>query len=452
VPAEQALATLYAGNRRYAMGKGGGSRNHDERLLTQLGEGGQNPVAVLLGCADSRAPLEILFDMRPGDLFVLRNAGNTVDAGKNTIIGSAEYAITHCRTKLLVVTGHTKCGAVTATVDSVRTNKCHTTFPGSIGTVLAGLEGIAAETVKKMPEASIVEQVKTATESNVFATIERIIQNSEIVRELVSKGELHIHGAVYDIMNGSVKWLGQHPKLEEIVGQRVPLHQWNVDPYVRVTKLPRNAASEQAIAQLRDGNSRFVASRPRTVVSTKVNDPFAIVVAGASIRVPIERIFDANPGDLVVQRVTGNIAGKVGGALMASLEYAVVRYRPKVLMVMGYSEANTVKAALAQLSGEDVASPATRVIIDRVMVSAMRAVEQVAKSKTLTAAGRDVKIQQLAVELNALYSIEQALRSPIIRTAVRDQGLELHAAILHQRTGQVEFIGEHPQLQDIMLD
>jgi len=83
VPAEEAATMLYSGNKRYSNGRGGFNQlSGDEKLLKQLSEGGQNPVAVIVGCADSRAPIEMLFDMRPGDLFVLRNAGNTCASNK----------------------------------------------------------------------------------------------------------------------------------------------------------------------------------------------------------------------------------------------------------------------------------------------------------------------------------------------------------------------------------
>ena len=99
---------LYSGNKRYSNGRGGFNQlSGDEKLLKQLSEGGQNPVAVIVGCADSRAPIEMLFDMRPGDLFVLRNAGNTCASNKGSLVGSAEYSISHLRTKLVVIAGHT---------------------------------------------------------------------------------------------------------------------------------------------------------------------------------------------------------------------------------------------------------------------------------------------------------------------------------------------------------
>lgn len=235
VPAEEALTMLWAGNRRFSSGKGGLTQlgTKDKTLLKQLSMEGQNPVAIIVGCADSRAPIEILFDMRPGDLFVLRNAGNTCAAvatrlcprvlitlrgllaarlplwlrtllaahslppspyllcspravacaraptlractrassrflaaprrcssAMGSLVGSAEYSITHLRTKLLVVTGHTKCGAVTAAVDAVRKNMDLSSAPGSIGFLLKDIYDAAKRAVEELPNGTVAEQV-----------------------------------------------------------------------------------------------------------------------------------------------------------------------------------------------------------------------------------------------------------------------------------------------------
>ena len=97
MPAEEALAVLYAGNQRYICGQGGIlNQSVDQvQLRNMTAESGQNPQAIVLGCADSRCPLEIFFDVKPGDLFVLRNAGNTCPSSRDMMIGSAEYAILH---------------------------------------------------------------------------------------------------------------------------------------------------------------------------------------------------------------------------------------------------------------------------------------------------------------------------------------------------------------------
>jgi carbonic anhydrase len=145
-------ANLFSGNKRYATGNGGALQTMDEALMKQLDTAGQNPVAIILGCADSRAPIEILFDVRPGDLFVLRNAGNTCGAGKGSVIGSAEYAIGNLNTKLFCVTGHTKCGALTAAVQTAIANVDTSTVAGSIGIVLDDIMDSAKEAIAILPD------------------------------------------------------------------------------------------------------------------------------------------------------------------------------------------------------------------------------------------------------------------------------------------------------------
>ena len=269
VPAEEALATMYAGNRRYCSGMGGlVTGTMDKQLLMQLSEGGQNPISVVLGCADSRAPIEILFDMRPGDLFVLRNAGNTCEATQGSLIGSAEYAIAHLRTKLLVVSGHTKCGAVTAAVDLIRnavrrvrqerlsgeaslrsSTLSETEAPpspglhgrvksldhislteklGSIGSVIAAIAEQAKQAVMSMPSATLEEQVKLATKLNVFATIEKMVQNSPLILEGVKRNEIELHGAIYDIFTGGTHYTHYgctHQAIEYLVRHLRHLHR-----------------------------------------------------------------------------------------------------------------------------------------------------------------------------------------------------------------------------------
>ena len=97
-----------------------------------------------------------------------------------------------------------------------------------------------------------------------------------------------------------------------------------------------------------------------------------------------------------------------------------------------------------------VPSEAMRFVLNQVMVSAMRAAVQAQKDPAVTAAGRDMKIAQIANELNTLYTIEQLMRSAIVRNAVRHHGLELHGGILDATTGEVEFIGRHPQEAELM--
>ena len=210
VPAAEAAAMLYAGNLRYASGKGGYNQFFgDQKLLCKLCESGQNPVSVIIGCADSRAPIEMLFDMRPGDLFVLRNAGNTCASNKGSLIGSAEYSITHLRTKVLVVMGHTKCGAVAAAIDAAHSNTDLSTVAGSIGYLLADIIDSAKKAAASSPGTGSAEQMMLATRINVFNTIEKLILYSDIVYTGVKLEELQVIGAMYDIYTGKIEWLGE---------------------------------------------------------------------------------------------------------------------------------------------------------------------------------------------------------------------------------------------------
>ena len=110
--ADAALAKLIAGNRRYVQHR----QQYPDQSLPHRKElvSGQHPFAVILGCADSRVPPELLFDQGLGDLFVIRVAGNLVD---DVVLGSIEYAVEHLGTKLIMVLGHEKCGAVSAAVE-----------------------------------------------------------------------------------------------------------------------------------------------------------------------------------------------------------------------------------------------------------------------------------------------------------------------------------------------
>jgi carbonic anhydrase len=388
VPAEEARAYLYAGNKRYSSGTGGSLVTMDESLMRKLSEGGQNPVSIILGCADSRAPIEILFDVRPGDLFVLRNAGNTCASASGSLVGSAEYAIGNLNTKLLAVTGHTKCGAVTAAVQTAVAQGDTATIAGSIGKVLDDIIDCAKEAITILPEAPLEEQVTLATKLNVFATMRKLIDYSPIVKEKVVTGDLQLIGCVYDIFTGEVEWLGEHPELEAIVGHELPYHKFKNTKYYSQVDKPASSDSpkvEAVMQRLQRGNQRFMdgactaamgsykasdpvapedgtlspivgggevrvqggkskkrnlgrsrdqATTPRTR-SYEVPDPFALIIGGGEVRVPIETIFDVKPGDLVVQRVMGNIAGRTGGTLMNSVEFAVTRYDLKLLVVMG---------------------------------------------------------------------------------------------------------------------
>jgi len=451
VPPEEAYAQLVSGNRRYAKKQGAMTARADAAVLMQLGKDGQQPLAAVLGCADSRAPVELNFDKQPGDLFVLRTAGNIIPGGKGALLGSTEFAISVLNTKLVLVLGHTQCGAVTEAVKAVRTNTDLGDVPGSMGNLLADLSEAAEEAIRQLPDADVAEQVALAIKLNVFNGIQRLIEHSEIVRSSVMRMEVAVHGAIYDIVTGKVEFLGQHPALEKLVGAPMPFHNWKVTPYRSILS-PMGPAASKCIEKLRAGNFRFVGGNGggKFQGMNSETEPMAILVSGTEGKVPAQVLFDTAPGELVVQRCLGNIVGAQGGSLFNSLEYAVVRFNPPVLVVLGESDDEVVREAVEQVQGSKVPPLAMRAVLDQVSVSAVRALEQVGGLGAVTTAGADMKVKTLSVEFNVLYAVEQLmLNSAIIREAVRG-GMEVHGAILDRMSGEVKFMGPHPMAKELI--
>jgi len=395
--------------------------------------------------------VELTFDKRPGDLFVLRTAGNIIASGKGALLGSTEFAISALKTKLILVVGQTQCGAVTEAVKAVRANTDLSDVPGSMGTLLADLSEAAKEAISQMPNADVRDQVKLATELNVLNGMKRLIEHSDIVKSGVQNMEVALHGAIYDIVTGKVEFLGQHPQLEELIGTPMPFHKWKVSAY-RSTLSPMGSTASKSIEKLRAGNFRFVGGNGggRFQGMSKGTEPLAIIVSGTEGKVPAQVLFDTMPGELVVQRCLGNIVGMQGGSLFNSLEYAVVRFNPPVLVVLGESDDEVVKEAVEQVQGSKVPPLAMRAVLDQVSVSAVRALEQVGGLGAVTTAGADMKVKTLSVEFNVLYAVEQLMmNSAIIREAMRG-GMEVHGAILDRMSGEVKFMGPHPMAKELL--
>ena len=184
-PAE-ALEQLKAGNKRFVNEKGL-SRNYNREISETAG--GQFPFAAILGCIDSRATAEQLFDQGVGDLFNARVAGNIVN---EDILGSLEYACNVAGAKLILVLGHTACGAVTAATQRVELGNI-TTLLSKISPVVDSLDGEVA--------------VDEVAEYNVRHSIERIRKESAILKDMELSGDILIKGAMYDVATGKVRFL-----------------------------------------------------------------------------------------------------------------------------------------------------------------------------------------------------------------------------------------------------
>ena len=194
---KDALQILVDGNSRFTA-----SKREDRNYKEQVNQtsAGQFPLAVVLSCIDSRVPAEIVFDQGIGDIFSTRVAGNVIN---EDVLGSMEYSCKVAGSKLLVVMGHTKCGAVTAACKNVK-----------LGNITALLNKISpavddVRTAEKMDAETEMnsDQIEKVAELNVEYSINRIRKESPILAEMETNGEIEIVGASYDVSTGTVTFL-----------------------------------------------------------------------------------------------------------------------------------------------------------------------------------------------------------------------------------------------------
>ncbi len=201
-----AIAWLKEGNQRFVTGKAIHPHATAERRM-ETAKDGQHPYATLLSCADSRVPLEVIFDEGIGDLFVVRVAGNVCNVDE---AGTIEYGTDHLGTPVIVVLGHTLCGAVTAVVTGAQLH-------GNVSQLVSGIKPAVQKAQVEHPDLHGKDLVPAAIEANVWQAIADLLKRSEMTRNRVKEGKLKIVGALYDIESGKVKWLGTHPDQEKFL-------------------------------------------------------------------------------------------------------------------------------------------------------------------------------------------------------------------------------------------
>lgn len=206
VTSEKALENLKMGNQRFVSGQLL-HPNLTQEVREQTTQNGQHPYVTIIGCSDSRVPVEAIFDAGIGEIFVIRVAGNVVDTDE---AGSIEYGIGHLHTPLLVVLGHTHCGAVTAVA---RGDEVHGSIPELVDNIVPAVEKAKHEHGSEFND----EMVSAAINLNVWQSIEDLFKVSHEAVELVKENKLKIVGAIYNIESGKVEWLGEHPKQNELI-------------------------------------------------------------------------------------------------------------------------------------------------------------------------------------------------------------------------------------------
>ena len=205
ISAREALERLREGNHRFVSGVRSGDTFTNQTRRNELAAG-QEPFAIVLGCSDSRVPAEIVFDQGLGDLFVIRVAGNIVASSQ---IGSVEFAAERFGTPLVVVLGHSRCGAVLATIEELmrpRENQSRN-LRSIVDRVRPPVEASLATELRHDPHALL----RHAVRANVRVSANQLRRGSEVLEQLIERDGLLVVGAEYSLENGAVEFFDGVP-------------------------------------------------------------------------------------------------------------------------------------------------------------------------------------------------------------------------------------------------
>ena len=199
IPADEALQRLKDGNRRFVSETRSGDASAGSRRREVAA--GQNPFAIILGCSDSRVPAEIVFDQGLGDLFVIRVAGNIVAPSQ---IGSVEFAAARYEVKLVVVLGHSSCGAILATLEELgrRSEEQSRNLRSIVDRVRPSVEPLMATELRHDHDAL----VQAAVRANIRASSNQLRHGSEMLEQMIQKDGVRVVGAEYSLESGVVEF------------------------------------------------------------------------------------------------------------------------------------------------------------------------------------------------------------------------------------------------------
>jgi carbonic anhydrase len=199
--AQEALEALQAGNRRFVADVHSGATGTDRARRAEL-LAGQEPFAIILGCSDSRVPAEIVFDQGLGALFVIRVAGNIVAPSQ---VGSVEFAVERFGTRLVVVLGHTNCGAILATLEELER-------PGdsgwtNVGAIVSRIRPCVEPLREVAPPLAREVLLRAAMRANIRASVNQLRHGSRALEPAIHSGDVIVVGAEYSLETGVVTWL-----------------------------------------------------------------------------------------------------------------------------------------------------------------------------------------------------------------------------------------------------
>lgn len=213
VTAAEALQRLKDGNERFVDGAAGAVRHYGPPDPQSVGQP-QSPIAIVLGCSDSRVPAEMVFDQGVGDLFVIRVAGNIVAPSQ---VDSVEFAASQFGTRLVVVLGHTQCGAVLAAIDEMGKDQAERSqsLRAIVDRVRPAVEKVWGERTGSDQETLVTRAVR----ANIQSSVEQVSKGSDGIRELIEHEGLEVIGAEYSLETGVVTFFNGADAVSDSGGQ-----------------------------------------------------------------------------------------------------------------------------------------------------------------------------------------------------------------------------------------
>ncbi len=202
--AVEALTRLREGNRRFVAGQSSSALSSSARREALVA--GQEPFAIILGCSDSRVPAELVFDQSFGDLFVIRVAGNIVAPSQ---VGSVEFAASRFGTRLVVVMGHTQCGAISATLEELQGGA--TNQSRNLRSIVDRVRPSVESLLTGRRQQSTDDLVREAVRANVRASVNHLRHGSELLEKLIQETSLLVVGAEYSLETGVVDFFENVP-------------------------------------------------------------------------------------------------------------------------------------------------------------------------------------------------------------------------------------------------
>ncbi|CAE7560809.1 mtcA2, partial [Symbiodinium pilosum] len=268
---------------------------------------------------------------------------------EGSIVGSLEFCTGKLGSRLVLVLGHTKCGAVYGATKTFLDAQGFSKKPGSaLQGLLQDLGVVAQQAQEEMgPGANADAIAAHAVQVNVFHTMNFLLSFSESIREAVRSGQIEIHGGIYDLETGSVEFLGKSPQQAQLLESSMPVPPSMssgaaADHGMHGVRTGADVAvkPEAALKLLKQGNERFAA------LVKCGQAPHSAILGCADLRVPVNTVFDAMPGDLFVLRNAGNTCTHAEGSIVGSLEFCTGKLGAQLVLVLGHTQCVAGQAEL----------------------------------------------------------------------------------------------------------